>query len=84
MTFKARFTSDFENDIKFLKKDKNLAVRVENKILEILENPEHYRPLKNVLKGKRRVHIGPYVILYEIENDIVIFHSFMHHDNAYK
>ena len=83
MPFKARFTIDFENDTKFLKKDQNLAERVEKKILEILQNPEHYKPLRNILKGKRRVHIGMYVLIYEIENDAVIFHRFLHHDQAY-
>lgn len=84
MTYTARFTVDFENDTKFLKKDKTLRERVEKKILEILQNPEHYKPLQNVLKGKRRVHVGPYVLVYEIETELVIFHRFLHHDQAYR
>ena len=84
MSFIAIFTIDFENDIKFLRKDKNLGARVENKILEILQNPEHYKPLRNVLKGKRRVHVGNYVMIFEIECSHIIFHRFLPHDQAYK
>lgn len=83
MPYTARFTTDFENDTKFLKKDKTLSDRVEKKVLEILENPEHYKPLRNVLKGKRRVHIGHYVLLYEIDRNYVVFHRFQPHDKAY-
>lgn len=82
-TYTARFTIDFENDTKFLKKDKTLSDRVEKKVLEILEKPEHYKPLRNILKGKRRVHIGSYVLLYEIQGEIVIFHRFQPHDKTY-
>ncbi|WP_239450983.1 type II toxin-antitoxin system RelE/ParE family toxin [Methanosarcina horonobensis] len=34
----------------------------------ILENPECGKPLRNVLKGLRRVHIGHFVLIYEIDN----------------
>lgn len=82
--YKARFTIDFEKDVTFLKKDKQLSDRVEKKVLEILSNPEHYKPLRNVLKGKRRVHVGHYVLLYEIDNGAVVFHRFQPHDVAYR
>ena len=82
--YKARFTVDFEKDTQFLKKDKSLSERVQKKVIEILQNPEHYKPLRNVLKGKRRVHVGHYVILYEIDSDAVVFHRFKPHDDAYK
>ena len=81
--YKARFTIDFEKDTQFLKKDKLLSERVEKKVLEVLQNPEHYKPLRNVLKGKRRIHIGHYVMIYEVENDTVVFHKFLPHDKAY-
>jgi hypothetical protein len=39
---------------KIKKKDKLLFERVSKKILEIVGNPLHYKPLRNVSKGKRR------------------------------
>ena len=83
MEFDAVFTSQFDRDIKSLKRDRNILGRLEMKIKEILSNPEHYKPLKNVLKGKRRVHIGSFVILFEIEATHVIFLRFEHHDKVY-
>ncbi len=54
--YTARFTSDFESDTKFLKKDKNMHERVEKKILEILENPEHYKPAKFLERKRKSPH----------------------------
>lgn len=54
---------------------------------EILENPEHYKPLKYGLANEKRVHIlKSFVLKYEIdeENKTIIFLFFGHHDEAYK
>ncbi|MEK6960750.1 MAG: type II toxin-antitoxin system RelE/ParE family toxin [Nanoarchaeota archaeon] len=83
MAFDAVFTTSFEKDIRSIKRDKILFERLLNKVDEILQNPEHYKPLKNVLKGKRRAHIGSFVILFEVETDKVIFYRFEHHDKVY-
>ncbi len=51
-----------------------------------MENPYLGKPLRNVLKNKRRVHIGPFVLIYEInekEKEIVLL-KFEHHDKVYK
>jgi mRNA-degrading endonuclease RelE of RelBE toxin-antitoxin system len=57
------------------------------KRLKILaEQPEIGKPLRNVLKGKRRIQIGSFVLIYEIDkndNKLTLF-SFEHHDSAYK
>jgi 5'(3')-deoxyribonucleotidase len=39
------FTRPFLEDVKAIKKDKNLIERLNGKINEILRNPEHYKPL---------------------------------------
>ncbi|MCG2735101.1 MAG: type II toxin-antitoxin system RelE/ParE family toxin [Candidatus Methanoperedenaceae archaeon] len=38
-----------------------------------------------MLKGKRRVHVGSFVLFYLIDkkNEIVTFLEFEHHDKAY-
>ena len=68
---------------------KNSILRriLENKITEISLNPIHYKPLSNVLKGERRVHIlKSFVLRFIIDEPrkTVIFISFEHHDTAYQ
>ncbi|HMB45222.1 MAG TPA: type II toxin-antitoxin system RelE/ParE family toxin [Candidatus Methanoperedens sp.] len=71
---------------KLKKKDISLYLRVIHKIIEISKNPELGKPLRKVLKGKRRVHIGTFVLVYSIDkkNEIVTFLEFEHHDKAYR
>ncbi len=60
--------------------------RLKAKIEEIVENPQHYKPLRNVLKGKRSAHIGSFVVIFSIDEagKAVVFLEFAHHDEAYK
>ena len=53
------------------------------KVEAILENPEHYKPLRGELKCKRRAHVGPYVILCEIVGNDIVLLRFEHHDKVY-
>lgn len=71
---------------KLAQKDKRHYQSVVKKILQIAENPEMGKPLRNVLKGRRRTHVGHFVLLYEVDekNKRVIFLDFEHHDRAYK
>ncbi len=52
---------------------------------EILDKPFRYKPLRNVLKNMRRVQIGSFVLIFEIDqtNKTVIFNTFQYHDSAY-
>ena len=84
MAHRIRFTPLFEKQLKKLKKkDKVLFERLTKKLKEIRSNPEHYKPLKNVLKGNRRAHIDPFIIIFEIEDDLITVHYVKHHDDAY-
>ncbi len=72
---------------KLFKKDKKLYEIVMDKIEEILENPQHYKPLKYDLAGEKRVHImKSFVLKFEVDelNKIVTFVFFGHHDEAYR
>lgn len=53
---------------------------------QILTNPEIYKPLGNILKGRYRVHIGHFVLLFVIheEERIVEFVGYNHHDKIYR
>ncbi|MBF0475077.1 MAG: type II toxin-antitoxin system RelE/ParE family toxin [Deltaproteobacteria bacterium] len=83
--YQARFEDECANDIRIVRKKRELIVRLNKKIDEILENPHHYKTLRNVLKNRCRVHIGSFVLIFEIdkENRIVVFNSFKHHDEDY-
>lgn len=52
----------------------------------IAKNPEIGKPLRGRLKGKRRVHVGSFVLIYQIDekNRRVTFLEFAHHDEAYR
>ena len=68
---------------KLKKKDKTSFEQIQKKLAEIVENPEHYKPLKNILAGFRRLHFGSFVLIYAIEGNIVRIISLDHHDRAY-
>ena len=56
------------------------------KMNEIVFNPPHYKPLKYDLAGERRIQIGSFVLVYEINysKKLIIFTRFTHHDKAYR
>jgi addiction module RelE/StbE family toxin len=53
--------------------------------LKILENPYHYKPLRGDHHGSRRVHIGSFVLVYEVcESDkTVLILDYEHHDKVF-
>jgi YafQ family addiction module toxin component len=70
---------------KLAKKDKEQLRRIRNKIQQILEDPHHFKPLKYPLDDSRRVQIGPFVLVYEIdeESQTVTVLDYEHHDTVY-
>jgi len=87
MPFTIQIETALETNLdKLKKKDNSLYLRIIHKIIEISKNPELGKPLRNVLKGKRRVHIGSFVLIYLIDkkNETVTFLEFEHHDKAYR
>lgn len=71
---------------KLRKKDRATYNKTIKKMLKICENPMLGKPLRYTLKGVWRVHIGSFVLMYEIDekNHRVVFLKFAHHDEAYK
>jgi YafQ family addiction module toxin component len=72
---------------KLFKKDKRTYEIVMSKIEKILQNPQHYKPLKYDLAGERRVHIMKnFVLKFEVHElmQTVKFIFFGHHDKAYR
>jgi len=84
MAYTVEFSSQFEKSIqKLKKKDKTLFTQIQKKLIDIIHNPERYKTLGNVLAGYRRIHFGPFVLIYKIEDNIVRIISLDHHDMAY-
>jgi len=84
MSYIIEFSLGFEKSMKKLKKkDKSLFLKIQKKIIDIMENPEHYKPLRNVLAGYRRIKFGHFVLIYKIENNVVKIISLDHHDRIY-
>ena len=71
---------------KLFKKDKVRYSHLKKRLEILSDNPEIGKPLRNILKGKRRIHIGSFVIIYEInkENGSITLLEFEHHDKAYR
>ena len=88
MTYQLEIKPSCQEAIKKLCKRNNfLETILQKKITEIIQNPQHYKPLKHELAGERRVHImKSFVLKFQIDqnNQIVTLLFFGHHDEAYK
>jgi YafQ family addiction module toxin component len=79
------FSDNFNRILKRTKtKDKKIFQRIKESVDKIINNPLCGKPLRNLLKGFRRVHIGSFVLVYEITSTEVRFIDFEHHDKVYK
>jgi len=72
---------------KACRKNPVLENAIKKKMKEIVQNPDHYKPLKHDFAGERRVHVmKSFVLRFEIDknNQVIRFLSFDHHDDAYR
>ncbi len=71
--------------LKFIKKDKVKYEYFAKKVKQLADNPYHGKPLQNVLKGKWRVHLGEYVLIYSVneEQKVITLLKLEHHDKVY-
>lgn len=72
---------------KLAKRDKVLFEALTKKVVEIRENPHHYKPLRAPMQNKRRVHVGgAFILIFSVdeERQTVRLIEFEHHNNAYK
>ena len=71
---------------KLQKKDATQFEALTRKVSEILENPHQFKPLKNPMQHMRRVHVGSFVMVYDIDEVrmVVTVRRYEHHDNVYK
>ncbi len=85
MKYQIVVSDKFDGIIKKLSKTKPTVFKnLKKQILKIVVNPDMGKPLRNVLKNCRRVHIGPFVLIYEIARNEIRLLDFDHHDKIYK
>jgi YafQ family addiction module toxin component len=70
---------------KLLKKDRKQLEAINKKIEQIRLDPFQFKPLKHPLEGLWRVHVGSFVLIYQvIENPPTVkIVKYKHHDEAY-
>ncbi len=59
------------------------SVKRQHKIDQILNDPDIGEPKSYGMKGVRGVHIDPFVIVYMIVGDCIVFLYVAHHDEIY-
>ena len=71
---------------KLHKKDSGQFEAVSKKVNQILENPEQFKPLKSPMEHMRRVHVGSFVLVYDVDETrkVVTIRRYEHHDKVYK
>lgn len=88
MSERAKYTlvvpPEFGRILKSLKKKPSLLRQLEVRVAKVLAEPALGKPLRNVLRNYRRVHIGSFVLIYEIYQNEIRLLDFDHHDRVYK
>jgi len=79
-----KFQISEELDRILKKSDKPIRNQILKKIEKILDNPECGKPLKHDLHNLRSERIGKLRILYEIKDDLIVFHTCKHRKKVYK
>lgn len=71
---------------KLAKRDRAQLEAITKKVKEIAEDPHAYKPLRAPLAGKRRVHIGSFVLLFSIDEarKTAVLEDYAHHDEVYR
>lgn len=85
MGYRLVISPEFERILKSLKKKKpTIFKNLEKQIVKIIREPAAGKPLRNVLRNYRRVHIDSFVLIYEICDREIRLIDFNHHDKIYK
>lgn len=82
--YSAVFSDEFSKKLaKIKKKDKPLFERLKKKIRAILQDPTHIKHLRNVLAGQQHTQLGPSVLRFSVEENMIYFITIEHYDDAY-
>jgi len=87
VTWALEVSPEFERDYRTTcRRNAGFRRAVDTKVLQILEDPTRFKPLRAPMQGLRRVHVASsYVIIFEADltRKAVRFLRLAHHDEAY-
>lgn len=84
-TFRIIFSPRFDRIMKRLARmDSVLHERVEEQLMKIAREPFLGKPLRYDFKNQHRLHVGSFVLTYEIIGKEARILNLEHHDTAYK
>ena len=72
--------------LKLAKRNPKQILIIEGKILEIRENPQHYKNLRKPLQHLKRAHIDKsFVLVFSVDENKkhIIIEDYDHHDSIY-
>ena len=73
--------------IKLHKKDFSLFKAIQKKIFQISQFDivaiNHFKNLKAPMSHLKKVHIGSFILTFQVKNNTIFFEKFGHHDQAY-
>ena len=88
MSFEFEISKKLKKDLeKISKKDPQLSLALSKKIKQIIEcdkkSINHFKNLKSPLNHLKRIHVGSFVLTFQLKDNLIIFEDFVHHDKAY-
>ncbi|MBL7148358.1 MAG: addiction module toxin RelE [Nanoarchaeota archaeon] len=89
MSFSFEFSDKLKEILsKLARRDNALAIAVRKKIGQIISCDEmdikHFKNLRGNMSHLKRVHVGSFVLTFQVKENIIIFENFDHHDKIYK
>ncbi len=83
--YRLALSPQFERILKSLKRKKpSLLAELDRAISKVFREPIFGKPLRHSMRNYRRVHIGSFVLVYEVYANEIRLLDFDHHDRIYK
>lgn len=83
--YRLALAPQFEAILKYLKRKKPGLLRdLDRAIAKVFREPMFGKPLRHSMRNYRRVHIGSFVLVYEVYAYEIRLLDFDHHDRIYK
>lgn len=82
MTFDISYSREAAKELADL--DRAVQIQILKKIIQLQKQPEMGKPLSNVLKSKRSLHIGKYRVVYIIDKQEIIIARIGHRKDVYE
>ncbi len=77
------YTDEFARSIRSVR-DAKVQARIKKMVDKLIADPHSGHPLRYGLQGKRSLRLPPFRIIYEIDGERLILHSFENRDSIYR